>query len=283
MVVSMKGTAVGIRNTMALIGAEALGVVVVEAPAATAQAVLHRRLIGLQGKGVILHLEMVQTLGKEQPLRTEATVGKVKEVRVVIGIIIETRVGRHTPRLRGSAIVNIAGAVVGKVEDEEKLPVGKVEKGEVQVGRKVSRGELSWTGRLTWRGQHSLLRGILIQMRDIFTPIRDSITQMRGSQIQMRSKIDQDSERNSFSVRAVPLLRFYCTMHVFHPIIIDLYHYTQSRKFNWEHDQNFSDCFMALLKLVSCDGVEVDMVLIIRCSQRFSLIVTTRSRPFLAF
>ena len=65
-----------------------------------------------------------------------------------------------------------AGEVLlGMVQVGEVLPVGKVEKGEVQVGRKVSRGELSWTGRLTWRGQHSLLRGILIQMRDIFKSV----------------------------------------------------------------------------------------------------------------
>ena len=93
-----------------------------------------------------------------------------------------------------------AGEVLlGMVEVGEVLPVGKVESGEVLVGKKMlSRGELSWTGRPTWRGQPSLLRGLLNQVRGILT--------------QVRGKIGQDSERSSFSVRAVPLLSFCCSM-----------------------------------------------------------------------
>ena len=90
--------------------------------------------------------------------------------------------------------MEVGEALVGMMEVGEVLLVGKVEPGEVQVGKKMaSRGELSWTGRPTWRGRHSLSRGIL--------------TQVRG-------KIGHDSEKNSFSVRAVPLLSFCCTMQL---------------------------------------------------------------------
>ena len=102
-----------------------------------------------------------------------------------------------------------AGEVlVGMMEVGEVQLVGKVELGEVQVGKKMaSRGELSWTGRTTWRGRHSLSRGLLTQARGILTPARGILTQVRG-------KIGQDSEKNSFSVRAVPLLSFCCTMQL---------------------------------------------------------------------
>ena len=95
-----------------------------------------------------------------------------------------------------------AGEVLlGMVEVGEVLPVGKVESGEVLVGKKMlSRGELSWTGRPTWRGQPSLLRGLLNQVRGILT--------------QVKGKIGQDSERSSFRLRAVPLHSFYCTMRL---------------------------------------------------------------------
>ena len=102
--------------------------------------------------------------------------------------------------------MEVGEALVGMMEVGEVLLVGKVEPGEVQVGKKMaSRGELSWTGRPTWKGQHSLSRGLLTQARGILTPARGILTQVRG-------KIGQDSERSSFSVRAVPLLSFCCSM-----------------------------------------------------------------------
>ena len=103
----------------------------------------------------------------------------------------------------------MVGAWVVKVEVEEVLPVGKVEAGEAPVGKMVSRNELSWTGKPTWRGQRSLLNGLL--------------TQVTGIPTQMRGKIGQGSERSSFSVRAVPLLSFYCTMDVFHTRFVPLH------------------------------------------------------------
>ena len=95
--------------------------------------------------------------------------------------------------------MEVGEALVGMMEVGEVLLVGKVEPGEVQVGKKMaSRGELSWTDRPTWRDRHSLSRGLLTQARGILT--------------QVRGKIVQDSERSSFSVRAVPLLSFCCSM-----------------------------------------------------------------------
>merc|ERR1711951_46726 len=62
------------------------------------------------------------------------------------------------------------------------------------------------------RGLHSLLRGHLTPGRGILT----ILTPVRG-------KTDQDSERSSFRVQAVPLLSFCCTMHVFHHRFVPLH------------------------------------------------------------
>ena len=68
-----------------------------------------------------------------------------------------------------------------------------------------SRGELFWTGKPTWRGPRSLLRGRLAPVRGILailSPVRGTPTILTL----VRGKIDQDRERNLFRVRAVPLL-----------------------------------------------------------------------------
>ena len=107
MVVSMKGQTVGIMSTLVMTGAEAHGAG--EAPVVTASAVLHRSKAGVLDKGGTLDMGTAQTLGREQPMRTdgekkftpEVIDGKEEAARVVVGVIKGTRVGRHTPRPQG--------------------------------------------------------------------------------------------------------------------------------------------------------------------------------------
>ena len=93
----------------------------------------------------------------------------------------------------------------GEVQDGMRREVQIGMKGEAQVGTMMeSRGELSWTGKPTWRGPRSLLRGHPVPVRGILaipSPVRGIPTILTLA----RGKIDQDRGRSSFRVRAVPL------------------------------------------------------------------------------
>jgi len=239
----MKEQTIGTMVTMLMSRAAVLGEV-------EAMATMPWSNTGVLGMDGILGTEVEQTIGiellmmrdgerftQEMPMVMDGEGTTVEETnlkeeaatRKVIGQVrgMETIVGNNS-KPQGLAVYIMAGAeagtgATGEVQDGLRREVligirGEVQAGmrrEAQVGTMMeSRGEPSWTGKPTWRGPRSLLRGRPAPVRGILTilsPVRIILTNLSPVGgiptilTQVRDKIDQDRERSLYRVRAVPL------------------------------------------------------------------------------
>jgi len=175
---------------------------------------IKERLMMRAGEGIIIE----ETNSKEEAT-TRKVIGQVRGMETIVG---------NNSKPQGLAVYIMAGAeagtgATGEVQDGLRREVligirGEVQAGmrrEAQVGTMMeSRGEPSWTGKPTWRGPRSLLRGRPAPVRGILTilsPVRIILTNLSPVGgiptilTQVRDKIDQDRERSLYRVRAVPL------------------------------------------------------------------------------